>query len=241
MRLPPSLGPRDAHVWRVSLGVSDELAQRLEGLLSPDERARSQRFGAARRREFVVGRGALRLILGTYLAASPAALRLRADTGGKPALAPGPWSGQLRFNLSHTADLLLVAVARGREVGIDVERVKPARASSQIVKQLFPAREQELLRSLPRDRRTRAFFTCWTRKEAYLKGTGAGMSVALEKIDVLPAPALPAPWVVYDLPVGPGHAAALAAEGAVSRILLIPLRAAALGRLTSVSPCFAEP
>jgi 4'-phosphopantetheinyl transferase len=165
------------------------------------------------------GGAALRAILAGYLGADPAEIQLTAGRGGKPRLERGSDGGWLRFNLSHTRGRALLAVARDREVGIDVERIAPGRAISTIADELFSARESALLRSLPLHARTAAFFRLWTRKEAVLKalGTGLGLGPALDEIEVL-SPDVPAgglAWALRDLPAGPGYAAALASEGVV--------------------------
>lgn len=205
---------REAHVWRFLLnGHADDR------VLSPEERARAARFGRRRRREFVIGRTVLRRVLGAYVGGDPATLPIVEGPSGKPALAAGSGHEWLRFSVSHADDLLLIALAREREVGVDVERVAPERARASIADELFSATEAAVLRSLPPSRRTPAFFAMWTRKEAYLKGTGIGMAVRLEEVDVFsPAPG----WSLCGLDIGPPYAAALAVEGEDLAIRLLP-------------------
>jgi 4'-phosphopantetheinyl transferase len=199
----------------------------LEQTLSEDERERARRLRFERdRRRFVVARGTLRGLLARYTALDPAALRFQYGRRGKPALAAELNATGLRFNLSHSHELALYAVARGRELGIDVEQRRPDRAEAGIAERFFSPRELEALRALPTERWTEAFFTCWTRKEAYIKAKGAGFGIALDQFDVTVAPGQPAVllatrqdppdaarWSLHDLHPGDGYAGALAMEG----------------------------
>jgi 4'-phosphopantetheinyl transferase len=160
---------------------------------------------------------ALRRLLGRYLGEQPDALGLVRGPGGKPALA----ASGLRFNLSHSGSLALVALAADREVGIDVERLDPSRASAVIVDTVFSPREASILRPLGEPARTRAFFSCWTRKEACAKATGEGVA-ALERLDVLGRRRVEGLWLT-DLDVGDGYAAALAVAGPAPTVRLFRL------------------
>jgi 4'-phosphopantetheinyl transferase len=124
---------------------------------------------------------------------------------GKPHLAGGAGARSLRFNLAHADDLALVAVARGREVGVDVEREHPERADLDVARRMFAPPEAQALAALPPRLRARAFFTLWTIREAYAKGTGLGLAGT-------EAAPLPASWTVRQLPIDAGYAAALAVE-----------------------------
>jgi 4'-phosphopantetheinyl transferase len=224
----PPLPPDHVHVWRVRLDRPDSEIERLRATLAPDELARADRFSFLRgRSEYVIGRGAVRAILAGYLDTSPADILIRAMPQGKPCLASP--SSDLRFNLSHSGQLALVAVARGREVGVDVEEVD---ADSDLERRLALARrffspaEVAALESLPAASQTGAFYACWTRKEAYLKARGGGLSLGLAAFDVSLRPGEPAAllatrddpaqaarWSLHALDPGPGYAAALAVEG----------------------------
>jgi 4'-phosphopantetheinyl transferase len=164
------------------------------------------------------------MILAGYTGAGPDALSLVRGAHGKPALAP-PLSW-LRFNLAHSGGLALVACARGREVGIDLEQIRPDAADEAIAAHLFSSREQAELRALPAGRRAAGFFACWTRKEAYVKARGLGLSLHLADFDVPLEPEMPATrialrnapetggdWWLRDVPLGTQYAAAIAAEG----------------------------
>ena len=153
------------------------------------------------RQRFVAARGALRETLAKYAGCEPGRLEFQYGAAGKPALA----SGDLHFNLSHSRGLALYAVARGREVGVDIEKVRREAALQLIAARFFPPEEAEALRALPPAERVEAFFRLWTRKEAYIKARGEGLRILAESIDPR--------WTVLPLEVGPGYAAALGAEG----------------------------
>jgi 4'-phosphopantetheinyl transferase len=214
----------EVHVWRIALDPPPSLAGRFEAVLSPDERARADRFRMARdRARFVVGRGWLRTILGRYLGAEPGRLAFRYGPQGKPAL---EGDDMARFNLAHSHDLALLAVAEGRELGIDLEQIRPMADAERIIERFFSMRERAAFLGLPGPDRPVAFFRGWTRKEAYLKAIGLGFSMPLDRFDVTLAPGEPARllhvegrpeepgrWTLHDLDPGPGFLAALAVEG----------------------------
>jgi len=228
--VPPAaigLGCDEVHVWRA---VLDQLAVCLPGLwrtLAEDERARANRFRFQRDRDhYSAARGSLRAILGRYLGVEPGQLQFCYNPHGKPALARGPGGDGLRFNLSHSHGLALFAFARGHELGIDVERIRPEVASEQIAERFFAPGEVAALRALPDHLRTTAFFRCWTRKEAYIKALGKGLAIPLAQFEVSLAPEEPpallrtqpdpreaARWTLQELDPGSGYAAALAVEG----------------------------
>ncbi|MFZ5918973.1 MAG: 4'-phosphopantetheinyl transferase family protein [Chloroflexota bacterium] len=223
----PELEKHEVHVWRVPLDDPAVDVTSLHGALVEDERQRAARFYFARdRRRFVVARGMLRFFLGRYLDAKPASLRFRYSAHGKPSLAAG-WGGDtLRFNISHANGLAVLAFALGREVGVDVEYIRPDLARLDVAEMFFSAQEVAVLRALPAEAQARAFFDCWTRKEAYIKARGEGLSLPLDQFDVSLSPGEPARllstpgdpseaarWSLRALWPGPGYAAALAAEG----------------------------
>jgi medium-chain acyl-[acyl-carrier-protein] hydrolase len=223
---PPRLGEGEVHVWRVPLDQPEEYPARLRPLLSADEEARAGRFRFPRdRARFIVGRGLLRVLLGRYLSSPPERLRFAYGACGKPILAEGPAAGGLCFNVAHSDGLALIGVTRGREVGVDLERLRPDLAMERLATNCFSAQELQDLRAVPREMRTQAFFHCWTRKEAYLKATGTGLSAALDRFDVTLRPGEPAMllanrddpdavrrWSLRDLQPGPGFVGALVVE-----------------------------
>jgi len=221
------LTPDEVHLWRASLDVTvTARVTRLGRTLAPDERERAARYRFERDRvRDIVARGTLRAILGRYLDLDPAGLRFVYGPQGKPALAP-EHGRELSFNLSHAGDVALYAVTRGRRVGVDVEQVVPDVAGSTVPEHTFSPHEVAVLRALPLDEQTAAFFRCWTRKEAYVKALGAGFSLDLTSFDVSLAPGEPpallatrhdpteaARWSLHDVDAGPGYVAVLVVEG----------------------------
>jgi 4'-phosphopantetheinyl transferase len=198
------IAPGEVHVWRADLAtVEDEVA----GALSTDERERAGRFvDPAHGRRWARARGVLRALLGRYLDADPAALRFADGEHGKPALA-GDAAGALELNLSHSADIALYALARGRAVGVDVEVARRPLDAIAIARRMLGEQEARRLAALDGEERERAFLRSWTRHEAALKCRGTGIGGATAGVN--PEDGL---WIV-DLDVGPGAAAALAVEG----------------------------
>lgn len=225
-----ALARREVHVWRASLDPSASRLERLARTLAPDELERAARLHfAADRDRFVIARGALRAILARYLDEAPERLRFRYGPYGKPALAgsAGDAGGAaLRFNASHSGRLAIYTVSRGREVGVDVERVRPTVAWRPIVERMFTPRERAALEAVPPGAAIETFFAYWTRKEAYAKARGEGLSLPLACIDVTAAPGESwgrvrvagdpgesSRWRLEPLVPGAGYLAALAVEG----------------------------
>lgn len=210
-------------VHRISLDLPDEALARLALTLSPDEAQRAARFRFERhRRRFTAARGALRAILGAALGLPPAAVALVYGEHGKPALADD--SAGVRFNLSHSENWALCAVARGRTLGVDLEAVRPLDDMEALANRFYSAREAAWLRALAEAERPGPFFRAWTCKEAYVKATGRGLGFSTRLIEVAlegpPAllaiagdPAEAARWKIALPGVAPGFAAALCAEG----------------------------
>jgi 4'-phosphopantetheinyl transferase len=217
----------EVHVWRASLDQPASVVERLRNTLDGAERARAARFHFEKDRvRFVVARGALRAILGRYLRVLPARLQFQYSPYGKPSLGAEFAGSGLDFNVSHSHSLALFAFARGRALGVDVERLRAGAADQQIAERFFSEYEVSALCGLPAARQPRAFFDCWTRKEAYIKATGEGLSFPLAEFDVSLLPDEPAAllrvrgdaceaerWDLRALDVAPDYAAALAAEG----------------------------
>lgn len=214
------------HVWRASLRVPPAQLAALEATLDEAERARADGFRSLEHRDrFVVGRGELRAILARYAGAPPEALRFGYGRRGKPAIAAVMNPGDLRFNLAHAGDLALYAITRARELGVDLERIAP-REGEVLAERFFSRGEVLALRALPAADRLEAFYTCWTRKEAYLKATGDGLTTPLDQFEVAFRPGEPAAllrvagdpvepgrWSLAALDVDPDYAAALCVEG----------------------------
>ncbi len=159
----------------------------MRALLTGDERERAGRFHFQRDSSaFAISRGLLRTLAGRYLDAPPERLRFDYTPYGKPYLA-GQFAGSpLRFNLSHAHELVLYAFTSGAEVGVDVEYLRPELAGAEIAERFFSPREVEALLTLPVEGRTEAFFRCWTRKEAFIKAVGQGLSFPLDQFRRFP-------------------------------------------------------
>src|SRR5215217_1868503 len=163
----PSLPAGEVHVWRIDLEQRQEVLERFRETLEAHELERAGRFHFEKhRRHFVVARGFLRCVVARYLETRPEVLRFSFGPYGKPALA-GEQS--LRFNLSHSHEVALLAVASSVELGVDVEHVRADFASEDIARRFFSCAEVETFNALPNKDQVAAVFTCWTRKEAYIK------------------------------------------------------------------------
>jgi 4'-phosphopantetheinyl transferase len=177
-----TLPPGEIHVWSIRL---DPPADRVEALgrpLSDDEWARANRFRFDKhRRQYVVGRGALRTLLAAYLGTRPEQVTFSYGPRGKPFLAP---QQDLYFNLSNSDEMALAAFVLGREIGADIEYLKTMPDCEQIAERFFSESERVVLRGVPAERKEEAFFNCWTRKEAYLKAVGEGLAAPLDSFDV---------------------------------------------------------
>jgi len=230
-RVPPAtltLSGDQVHVWRADLDQPPSQMDRFLRTLSADERARAGRFHFQKDREhFIAARGALRAILGLYLNRAPQCLSFCYGEHGKPALMLQPGEDPIRFNVSHSRGVALYAITCGREIGIDLECMRSDLEVEQLAERFFSYQEIATLRKLPASMRRSAFFRCWTRKEAYIKARGEGLSLPLDQFDVSLLPGEPAAllhtrpdsnealrWSLQELTPGPsGYVAALAVEG----------------------------
>lgn len=218
----------ELHLWRVALtGASDHW----QSTLSKDEQTRAERLRFARDRDqFVITRGTLRALLAQYLNVAPTSLQFGYEATGKPYLmtAAGARS-PLGFNVSHTHGLALLALAWHRELGVDVEQVRADLAEETTAQQFLSLSELQAFRRLPRSLQTTAFFNSWTCKEAVLKATGAGFSLAPQTMAVtldedaephgMEVPAGDT-WSMWQVVPQPGYAGALAVQGAPAAVRL---------------------
>jgi 4'-phosphopantetheinyl transferase len=220
----------DAHVWRASLEQPGAVIAQFHRLLAADEIARAARFRFDRdRNRYIVGRGLLRTLLGSYLRCPPDMLRFEYGAFEKPRLAgEGP-----QFNLSHSGSLALLAFTNDVEIGVDVELSTVDFARERIAERFFSTAEVAVLRSLPEPLQPYAFLTCWTRKEAFIKARGDGLSLPLDSFDVSLAPdepaallrtawsaAEPTEWFLQDLSDSTRcYVAAIAIRNEVRRII----------------------
>jgi 4'-phosphopantetheinyl transferase len=228
----PVLEGSAVQVWCASLEQDEARVAAFFQTLSVDEKARAQRFYFARdQRHFVVGRGVLRDILSRYLDLPPQELLFAYGPQDKPSLAPALAERSakalaLRFNLSHSGDLALYAFTYGREVGIDIERLRPLEDAERIARRFFSTREVQVFCALPTHVRLEGFFNCWCRKESYIKATGDGLSMPLDRFTVSLTPGEPARflhvdgdpaeaarWSLRELHPAPGYAAAVCVAG----------------------------
>ena len=220
------LSDLEVHVWQASLNVSKSLVQRLQQFLSEEEIVRASSFVFERdRHHFIVARGILRAILSRYLRVDPHYIRFDTNAYGKPSLDLPRCEPRLNFNLAHSHELALYVFTYAREVGIDVEYMRADFDFEELAKHSFSLYEQSILRALPEEAKQQAFFRCWTRKEAYIKAKGKGLSIPLDLFDVSLAPGeSPAlinsredpqettRWSFKNLDPDPGYASALVVE-----------------------------
>ncbi len=226
----PALEGDALHVWRVALEQEGAAFAALESTLSDDERARAARFVFARdRRRFVVARGALRQILAGYLDADAQSLRFSLGAYGKPALEGDAAGGPLSFNVAHSGELALIAVARARAVGVDLELQRPELDFRPLLDHVFTTAEQQAFVGLDDAQARALFFRGWVCKEAFIKAIGMGFSFPPTQVEVRPAAdgtltlhlagdgaahaAAAGDWQLRTLDAGPTHAAALVVDG----------------------------
>ncbi len=195
--LPPPDRPvaldEDVQVWRIYLDLPASEIDDMKGVLSAEEKTRAGRFVFDKHRaRFIAGRASLRRILGRYLGRAPERLEFGYGHRGKPYLKNDPPGNPLRFNLSHSSELALLAVVGSRDIGVDVERVRAVQYHLKIAGRFFSPGEVAVIRSLPPEVQFEAFFNCWTRKEAYIKALGDGLAYPLDAFEVSLAPGAPA-------------------------------------------------
>jgi len=210
------LGDNDIHIWRAKLDCAPETLNKFSGYLSPDEREKSASFYfEVHRNHYVAGRGILRALLSHYLGKPPADFAFAYSDFGKPSLAT-----DLHFNLSHSHGLALYAFSIQHQLGVDVEKIRPELAGPEIAERFFSPAEAEVVKASGPD----AFFRCWTRKEAFLKAHGKGLSLPLNKftvdvgenarlLEVEFDPSEMGRWSLYSIQPGTGYEGALAVEG----------------------------
>jgi 4'-phosphopantetheinyl transferase len=223
---PPAalaLAGDEVHVWRVDVRSAYARRDDLWRVLAEDERQKAtDLLFEGDRKRFVVSRGVLRVLLGRYLRMQPGSLVFGYNPFGKPFLVGA--SG-VRFSTSHSHGLVLLAFVRDRDIGVDVEHLRQDLGLDEIAARHFSTREVATLRSLPNDLRKEAFFSCWTRKEAFAKAKGRGLTLPFSRFEVTLTPGEPAMlldveedisepirWAMQELIPGPGYAAALVVE-----------------------------
>lgn len=223
--IAPMLADDEVHLWRANLTVSEARLAALAATLTEDEQARAARFRFPEHRDrFIAGRGLLRELLSGYLNIPAAALRFDFGLRGKPTLAAQHGRISLYFNLSHSGDRALYAVAR-REIGVDLEVLDRQVDYAAVAKRICTGREWAAFQALPSEGISEAFFACWTRKEAIAKAIGDGLASGLNTLDICFRPdaapdsrvslrdASGREWSVLNVPMAAGWAGALAAAG----------------------------
>jgi 4'-phosphopantetheinyl transferase len=212
-------------VWSVNTLFGEPDLSYLRSLLSAAECDRASRFRFDKdRNQFVTARGMLRILLSRYLGADSRHVKFVYSERGKPALADVPHT-ELTFNVAHSGNMILLAFTSGHRIGIDVERLRTDIDALEIAERFFSRSEYDALRDLAENERHLGFFLGWTRKEAYVKATGDGLSLPLNQFDVSLKPAEPGRliatrpdpseanrWRLENLDIHPEYAAALVIE-----------------------------
>lgn len=224
--MPPRLADGHVHVWKAAVSEWSGHHAALRPLLDPGEAARVARAPSpAHAAQYLVAHALLRRLLGAYTGRDPSSLCWERGPAGKPSLISPRGAPDLQFSLAHSGDLVLVAAGLDHAIGVDVEQTSRALDPLRLAERFFSPAEREQLRALPEDRRLEGFVACWTRKEAYLKGTGQGVARGLESFAVTVAPDQPAElladrrdpeaprsWRLLDLEMGAGYRGAVAVE-----------------------------
>lgn len=238
--LPPDelmLNTSSVHIWFARLDVEETRQQYFQASLSQDERRRAEKFSFDRHRDFFMsGRGMLRHILGRYLQVEPASIRFEYNAFGKPSLEPSPDRRPLFFNMAHSNDHALFAFTLDGAVGVDIESIRDDIQIEQTGALVFSEGELAALRGLPAAQQHHTFFTFWTRKEAFIKGMGQGLTLPLRQFDVRHTPEQPVQyegeamaqlqqndWFVRDIDLTKSCCAAVAMQGCTWDVSLFRL------------------
>lgn len=226
------MAPGGVDIWCARLDLATEKISDLEALLSTEEKARADRFRyPVHRRRFVASHGIARRILSGYLDIPPRDIRFSTGVYGKPQLDHPPGSRRLRFNLSHSHGLALYGITQNREIGIDVEYTGRSCNPLALARRFFSSDEADIIGNMPERDRIKAFFACWTRKEAFLKGLGYGLALPLNRFTVSVyadrPPVLlhtawcdnePPAWELFDIDAEADYAGAAAVKGGAANI-----------------------
>ena len=218
----------EAHLWRIDLDREFSAVQSAFEILSSDERQRAEKYHfETDKKHFIVARAALREILSRYLHIEPHRISFSRNQYGKPSVSAEISNNLIEFNFSRSREIALCVVTRGRAIGVDIEFVNEDSANLEIVERFFSPDEITALKEIPVDLKTAAFFSCWTRKEAFVKAVGQGLSYPLQNFSVSVKPEEVAPlltvnynrensdWSLIYFSPNPDYAAALAIEGAM--------------------------
>jgi 4'-phosphopantetheinyl transferase len=228
-----ALPDNEVHLWRLDLAAIASNEVRWQSMLSDEEKQRASRFHfTVDRQRYVTSRAVLRMLLAAYLGIGPgiepSEIAFSYSAKEKPLLAPPHADSGVMFNLSHSAEVALLAFTRRRRIGVDVELIRPDIELDRIARRFFSEREQKELSTKKDEDKASAFFRCWTRKEAYIKAVGDGLSLPLAQFDVTledadkdknlllatrPDASEAGHWLLREVPAGDGYAAALCVEG----------------------------
>jgi len=193
--VPPQnlfLAEDEVHVWCGALDLSESLIEKFMNSLSEDEQSRANRFYFLRdKNRFIVARGMLRKILSFYLGGKPNTIQFQYSPYGKPSLHPyfnehisPPKSSEIKFNISHSNAIALFGITKSRQIGIDVEYTKPLPDTDKVAERFFGFQENLKYQQLPKEQKLTGFYHCWTRKEAFIKAIGEGLSYPLDQFEV---------------------------------------------------------
>jgi 4'-phosphopantetheinyl transferase len=221
------LSDRELHVWNARFDPASAWPEQPARLLSDDEMERAERFHFDKdRAHFIHARGVMRMLLGRYLDVPPVEVTFRYASTGKPELSPAFHDTDLQFNLSHSHGRLLLAIARQRAVGVDIEKIRSETDIERIAERFFSFAETQQLHTLTGPAKHAGFFNGWTRKEAYLKARGEGIGEGLDKFAVSLIPGKPARllfdrrdpdavgrWSIRDLTTSSDFSAAVVIDG----------------------------
>ena len=224
---PDPLRDNEVHLWITPLSAPAEKLSYFKSIVSVDEKERARRFRKiSDGKRYLVARGSLRCLLGSYVAGAPDRLQFTYGVLGKPSLSNESSKTALNFSVSHSEDQALFGFARARRIGVDLEYVHPDIDALALAKRYFSPDEFWRLHRLPASRQNEAFYCAWTRKEAYLKACGEGLSFGLERVEVSFSPAEPpriravagvpnvsAAWTLKHLSPAPSYLGAVAVEG----------------------------
>lgn len=227
------LPENELHVWAVSLVQPAKVLRKLAGFLDETEISKVARFKFENDKErYIVAHGATRRILARYLKSRPQNIVFENNHYGKPFLAEN--TSRIEFNLAHSKNRALLALTRDRRVGVDIEHIRPEIPTANLAEHYFSARENEVLRNLDENLQIRAFYDCWTRKEAFIKAIGMGLSFPLRKFAVSIESGNPARllfvddsntqaerWKMIDLNLGVNYSAAVIIESALVKLKLL--------------------
>jgi 4'-phosphopantetheinyl transferase len=223
------LSEDEVHIWRADLDLVESSLSTFLQLLSPDEKNRAQKFRfVGDRHNFIAARGILRSLIGKYLKINSAEISFLYNEFGKPRIAN---SNPLHFNISHSQNMAVFAFTKRFNIGIDVEFVNPDVEVKEIAANFFSTNEVMNLFALPEKQQTLGFFNCWTRKEAFIKAVGEGLSFPLDTFEVSLEPDKPAKllvtdwhpkavsqWSIYSMSPGANFVGSLAIEGLVEQV-----------------------